>query len=210
MINQAVLVGRLTKDPEIKYTSNGVATTSFTLAVNRTFTSQDGEREADFIPIVTWRKQAESVANFVKKGSLVGVVGRIQVRNYENNEGRRVYVTEIVAESVQFLDNKNTDNPSGNGSQNQGGGGYNQNQNRNQGNQGGGYNQNRNQGNPYNQGNRQNQNGYNQGGPGYNQNQGGGGYNPNQGGGFQNQNNNNYDPFANGGQIDISDDDLPF
>lgn len=197
MINNCTLVGRLTKDPELRYTPNGVATATFTLAVNRTFTNQAGEREADFIPVVVWRKQAENVANFMRKGSLVGVVGRIQVRNYENNEGRRVYVTEIVAETVQFLDNKNIDNPSGN--QNQGNynrgnpnqGGYNQpNQGGyNQGNQGGGPNQG-NRGGGYNQGNQ----------GGYNQSQG----NYNQGGGQP------QDPFNNNGSVDVSDDDLPF
>lgn len=82
MINRVVLVGRLTKDPELRYTANGVAVTSFTLAVNRPFSNQQGEREADFINIVVWRKQAENVANFLNKGSLAGVDGRIQTRNY--------------------------------------------------------------------------------------------------------------------------------
>ena len=104
MINRVVLVGRLTKDPELRYTPNGVAACNFTLAVNRTFSNAQGEREADFINCVTWRKQAENTANFLKKGSLAGVEGRIQTRNYENSEGRRVYVTEVVADSVQFLE----------------------------------------------------------------------------------------------------------
>jgi single-strand DNA-binding protein len=103
MINRVVLVGRLTKDPELRYTPNGVAVARFTLAVNRPFTNQNGEREADFIQVIVWRKAAENAANYLKKGSLAGVDGRIQTRNYENNEGRRVYVTEVVAESVQFL-----------------------------------------------------------------------------------------------------------
>ncbi|RYL94163.1 single-stranded DNA-binding protein [Sporolactobacillus sp. Y61] len=106
MINRVVLVGRLTKTPELRYTPNGVAVTSFTLAVDRPFSNQQGEREADFIPVVVWRRQAENVANFLNKGSLAGVDGRIQTRNYENNEGRRVYVTEVVADSVQFLEPK--------------------------------------------------------------------------------------------------------
>ncbi|MEN0922115.1 single-stranded DNA-binding protein [Listeria monocytogenes] len=106
MMNRVVLVGRLTKDPELRYTPAGVAVTTFTLAVNRTFTNQDGEREADFINCVVWRKPAENVANFLKKGSLAGVDGRVQTRNYEGNDGKRVYVTEIVAESVQFLEPK--------------------------------------------------------------------------------------------------------
>jgi single-strand DNA-binding protein len=108
VINRLVLVGRLTKDPELRYTPNGVAVTSFTLAVNRPFKKQDGEQEADFIPIVVWRRQAENAANFLSKGSLAGVDGRIQTRNYENNEGKRVYVTEVIADSVQFLEPKGT------------------------------------------------------------------------------------------------------
>ncbi|CAM3944576.1 MULTISPECIES: single-stranded DNA-binding protein [Paenibacillus] len=104
-LNQAVLIGRLTKDPELRYTPSGVAVAQFTLAVDRPFTNQNGEREADFIPIVVWKAVAENVANYVKKGHQVAVTGRIQVRNYENNEGRRVYVTEVVGQYVQFLTN---------------------------------------------------------------------------------------------------------
>ncbi|EAG2271834.1 single-stranded DNA-binding protein [Listeria monocytogenes] len=106
MMNRVVLVGRLTKDPDLRYTPAGVAVATFTLAVNRTFTNQNGEREADFINCVVWRKPAENVANFLKKGSMAGVDGRVQTRNYEDNDGKRVYVTEIVAESVQFLESK--------------------------------------------------------------------------------------------------------
>ncbi|EAH0420151.1 TPA: single-stranded DNA-binding protein [Listeria monocytogenes] len=106
MMNRVVLVGRLTKDPDLRYTPAGVAVATFTLAVNRTFTNQQGEREADFIQCVVWRKPAENVANFLKKGSMAGVDGRVQTRNYEGNDGKRVYVTEIVAESVQFLEPK--------------------------------------------------------------------------------------------------------
>ena len=105
MINRVVLVGRLTKDPELKYTPNGIAVATFTLAVNRQFSNQQGEREADFINIVVWRKAAENVANFLKKGSLAGVDGRIQVRTYEQ-DGKRQYFTEIVADNVQFLEPK--------------------------------------------------------------------------------------------------------
>lgn len=104
MLNRVVLVGRLTRDPEMRYTPNGVAVANFTLAVNRPFTNQQGEREADFINCVIWRKPAENVANFLKKGSLAGVDGRVQTRSYENNEGKRVFVVEVVAESVQFLE----------------------------------------------------------------------------------------------------------
>lgn len=107
MMNRVVLVGRLTKDPELRYTPSGVAVATFTLAVNRTFSNQQGEREADFINCVVWRKPAENVSNFLKKGSLAGVDGRIQTRNYDGQDGKRVYVTEVVAESVQFLEPKN-------------------------------------------------------------------------------------------------------
>ncbi|MET3699758.1 single-strand binding protein [Bacillus oleivorans] len=107
MLNRVILVGRLTKDPDLRYTPSGVPVATFTLAVNRTFTNQQGEREADFINIVVWRKPAENVANFLKKGSLAGVDGRIQTRNYDGQDGRKVYVTEVVAESVQFLEPRN-------------------------------------------------------------------------------------------------------
>lgn len=105
MINNVTLVGRLTKDPEIRYTPNGVAVCNFTLAVNRPF-KKDGETEADFINVVVWRKPAESAANYLKKGSLAGVTGSIQTRNYEGQDGKKVYVTEVLADRVQFLDTK--------------------------------------------------------------------------------------------------------
>ncbi|OMF05220.1 single-stranded DNA-binding protein [Paenibacillus amylolyticus] len=107
MLNNVVLIGRLVRDPELRYTPAGVAVTQFTLAVDRPFTSQGGEREADFIPIVTWRQLAETCANYLRKGRLAAVEGRIQVRNYENNEGKRVYVTEIIADNVRFLESGN-------------------------------------------------------------------------------------------------------
>lgn len=107
MINRVVLVGRLTKDPEFRTTPNGVNVATFTLAVNRTFTNANGEREADFINVVVFRKPAENVDKYLSKGQLAGVDGRIQSRSYENQEGKRVYVTEIVADSVQFLEPKN-------------------------------------------------------------------------------------------------------
>ncbi len=171
MMNRVVLVGRLTKDPELRYTPNGVAVASFTLAVNRSFTNQQGERETDFINCVVWRKPAENVANFLKKGSLAGVDGRIQTRNYEGQDGKRVYVTEVLAESVQFLEPKGS---SGRGRSDQD-------------NFGGGSND-----NPYGNSNQ------NQPRPQSN-----------------NRSNQGYtrldeDPFAQDGQIDISDDDLPF
>ncbi|MGG6447741.1 single-stranded DNA-binding protein [Pseudobacillus badius] len=104
MMNRAILVGRLTKDPLLRKTNNGVSVATFTLAVNRTFTNQQGERETDYINCVVWRRAAENVANFLKKGSLAGVDGQIQTRTYEDQHGRRVYVVEVVAESVQFLE----------------------------------------------------------------------------------------------------------
>ena len=107
MINRVILVGRLTKDPEYRQTPNGVSVATFTLAVNRSFTNSQGEREADFINVVVFRKQAENVSKYLSKGSLAGVDGRIQSRSYENNEGRRVFVTEVVADNVQFLEPKN-------------------------------------------------------------------------------------------------------
>ncbi|WP_072219628.1 single-stranded DNA-binding protein, partial [Listeria monocytogenes] len=107
MMNRVVLVGRLTKDPDLRYTPAGAAVATFTLAVNRPFKNAQGEQEADFINCVVWRKPAENVANFLKKGSMAGVDGRIQTRNYEDNDGKRVFVTEVVAESVQFLEPRN-------------------------------------------------------------------------------------------------------
>lgn len=108
MLNRVVLIGRLTKDPELRYTPNGVAVASFTLAVNRSRPNQQGEREADFIPIVVWQKQAENCANYIGKGSLVAIDGRIQVRTYDGKDGQRRWVTEIVAESVRFLDRRDS------------------------------------------------------------------------------------------------------
>ena len=110
MINRVVLVGRLTKDPEFRITPNGVSVTTFTLAVNRTFTNAQGEREADFINVVVFRKQAENVNNYLSKGNLAGVDGRLQSRSYDNKEGKRVFVTEVVADSVQFLEPKGNNN----------------------------------------------------------------------------------------------------
>ena len=107
MINNVTLVGRLTKDVELKYTPSNVANVSFTLAVNRTFKNANGEREADFINCVIWRQAAENFANWAKKGALIGITGRIQTRNYENAQGQRVYVTEVIAENFQMLESRN-------------------------------------------------------------------------------------------------------
>lgn len=162
MINRVILTGRLTKDPELRYTPKGVPVATFTLAVNRTFSNQQGEKETDFINCVVWRRQAENAANFLKKGSLAGVDGRLQTRNYEGQDGKRVYVTEVLAESVQFLE------PKGSGS------GQGQNPGKKQG---------------QSQGRNQNGNSNN---------------------GSNHLDLGNPDPFAGGGTIDISDDDLPF
>ncbi|RDU37266.1 single-stranded DNA-binding protein [Neobacillus piezotolerans] len=170
MMNRVVLVGRLTKDPELRYTPSGVPMATFTLAVNRTFSNQQGEREADFINCVVWRKPAENVANYLKKGSLAGVDGRIQTRNYEGQDGKRVYVTEVVAESVQFLEPRNSGNKNDNNNDYYGSAP-------------------REQGNPFGNSN-QNQ----RTAPAKQQ-------------GYTRMDD---DPFAGSGQIDISDDDLPF
>lgn len=119
MINRVVLVGRLTKEPELRYTPSGVATCRFTLAVNRTFSNQNGEREADFISIVAWRKLAENSANFLKKGSLAGVEGRIQTGSYEGQDGKQVYTSDVVADSVQFLEPRGNAGQSNQGAGNQ-------------------------------------------------------------------------------------------
>lgn len=106
MINRTVLVGRLTKDSDLRYTGSGTAVATFNLAVDRSFTNRDGERETDFIRCVIWRKAAENFANFTHKGSLVGIDGHIQTRNYENKQGQRVYVTEVIADNFSLLEPK--------------------------------------------------------------------------------------------------------
>lgn len=106
MINNVILVGRLTKDPDLRYTGNGTAVASFTLAVNRDFKNNDGQQEADFINCVIWRKSAETLANTVKKGHQIGVVGRVQTRSYDNQQGQKVYVTEVVAERFNYLEKR--------------------------------------------------------------------------------------------------------
>ncbi|MGN8855176.1 single-stranded DNA-binding protein [Catenibacterium mitsuokai] len=105
MLNRALLVGRLTRDPELRRTSNGKAVTSFNLAVERNFKSDD--QEADFINCVCWGKIAENTERYCSKGSMVSVDGRIQTRNYENNQGQKIYVTEVIADSVQFISTRN-------------------------------------------------------------------------------------------------------
>ena len=192
MINRVVLVSRLTKDPELRYTPSGLAVVRFTIAVNRQFSNQSGEKEADFINCVAWRKQAENLANFQRKGNLVGVEGRIQTGSYEGQDGKRVYTTDVVADSIQFLEPRT----GGQNASQQGGaqapysgGGYGGGQQQPQYNapQQGGYNNAPQQQDPF--------------------------------GGFSNQppqNQQNYtrmdeDPFASSkGPIEVSEDDLPF
>ncbi|MFC6181406.1 single-stranded DNA-binding protein [Lactiplantibacillus daowaiensis] len=202
MINRTVLVGRLTRDPELRYTSGGAAVATFSLAVNRSFTNQNGEREADFINCVIWRKAAENFANFTHKGSLVGIDGRIQTRNYENQQGQRVYVTEVVVENFSLLESRAESeryrSANGGSSANNNAGGYGNNNNN------GGYQAGQNtapqqssaaNSNPFGNGN------------GGNTNTGA----ATTGNATSGANNNQADPFANNGdQIDISDDDLPF
>ena len=105
-MNKVTLIGRLTKDPELRYTSSNIPSATFTLAVNRQFTNQNGVREADFINIVMWRKQAETAKKYLAKGSLIAIEGRIQTRNYDGNDGKKVYVTEVVADNFEFLETK--------------------------------------------------------------------------------------------------------
>ncbi len=185
MINNVVLVGRLTKDAELRYTGSGIAVASFTVAVERPFSNAQGERETDFINCVAWRKTAETISNFTRKGSLVGVTGRMQTRNYTNNEGRKVYITEVVCENFQMLEPKSvTEKRAQNDGASTGNGGYNNssanNSNSNSNNSSSNYSQQNNQ----NQAPKNNQSNYA---------------------------NFDEDPFeSNNESIDISDDDLPF
>lgn len=153
MINSVALVGRLTKNPEIRTTPSGVEVGNFTLAVNRTFTNQQGEREADFINCIVFRKQAVNVNQYLSKGKLAGIVGRLQTRSYDNKEGQKVFVTEVVCDNVQFLEPKDSQNGSNsyqNGTSYQKGNNYTQNsQNVQQGQNKAKYDQ---QNNPFNNG----------------------------------------------------------
>lgn len=119
MINTVVLTGRLTRDVDLRYTQSGAAVGTFTLAVDRRFTNANGDREADFVNCVIWRKSAENLANFVHKGSLLGVEGRIQTRNYENKQGQRVYVTEVVVENFTLLEPRQNGGQQNNNNSNQ-------------------------------------------------------------------------------------------
>lgn len=117
-MNRVVLVGRLTKDPELKKTNNNNSVVNFTIAVNRTFANASGEREADFINCVAWNKTAENMATYLGKGSLVAVDGRIQTRSYDGNDGKRVYVTEVFVDNLQFLESKQASGQNTNFNQN--------------------------------------------------------------------------------------------
>ncbi|UQU59949.1 single-stranded DNA-binding protein [Lactococcus petauri] len=119
MINNVVLVGRIVREPELRYTPQNTAVATFTLAVNRRFKNAQGEREADFINCVIWRQPAENLANWAKKGTLVGITGSIQVRNYENKEGQRVYVTEVLADSFQMIESNSNKTEKGKTKSNQ-------------------------------------------------------------------------------------------
>ena len=107
-MNKVFLIGRLTRDPELRYTGSNTAVASFSIAVNRNFTNQSGEREADFINIVVWRKQAENVKNYLSQGSQVAIDGRLQTRSYDDQNGNKRYVTEVIADNVEFLGSKNS------------------------------------------------------------------------------------------------------
>lgn len=109
-MNKVILIGRLARDPELRTTTSGIASLNFTLAVSRNFTNQNGDREADFVSCVAWRKQAENMAKYCTKGSQIAVEGRIQVRNYDANDGTKRYVTEVVADNVTFLGSKGSSN----------------------------------------------------------------------------------------------------
>ncbi len=119
-MNKVVLIGRLTRDPELRYTSNtNTAVCNFSIAVDRPLNPNTGTREADFIPVVVWNKQAENVKNYLSKGSQVAVEGRIQTRSYDDQNGQKRYVTEVYASNVEFLGSKNSNNASSNSSDNE-------------------------------------------------------------------------------------------
>ena len=190
MINNVVLVGRLTKDAELRYTQSNIAVATFTLAVNRNFKNDAGEREADFINCVIWRQAAENLANWAKKGSLIGVTGAIQTRNYDNQQGQRVYVTEVVASNFQMLESRSSQQNNQGYQDN-----YGSYQQQGNGNQGGNFQNGNNQGNNFQNGNR-----YGQQGSFFE------GNTTNPVPDFTRDNN----PFGRSNPLDISDDDLPF
>lgn len=183
-MNSVQLVGRLTREVDLRFTSSGTAVGTFTLAVNRSFTNQQGEREADFIRCVIWRKAAENFANFTRKGSLVGVEGRIQVRNYENQQGERVYITEVVVDNFHLLESRQVTEQRPRETDSNTGGSFNNN-----------YQNNNYKANSYSNKNYDQQNSNSGNGSGFN----------------QNYNSVEDSPFSQDGKhIDISEDDLPF
>ena len=113
-MNKVVLIGRLTRDPELRYTGSNLPVATFAIAVNRPFSNQAGEREADFINIVVWRKQAENCKNYLTQGSQVAIEGRIQTRSYDDQNGQKRYITEVIADNVEFLGSRNSSNSSNN------------------------------------------------------------------------------------------------
>ena len=115
-MNKVFLIGRLTRDPELRYTSSNIAVATFSLAVNRNFTNNSGERDADFINIVVWRKQAENVKNYLSQGSQVAIDGRLQSRSYDGNDGKRHYVTEVIADNIEFVGAKKSNQGGSNAS----------------------------------------------------------------------------------------------
>lgn len=191
MINNVVLVGRLTRDVDLRYTQSGVPVANFSVAVERNFRDANGERQTDFINCVMWRKAAENFAKYTRKGSLVGLEGSIQTRNYENQQGNRVYVTEVLVDNFSFLESKSVTESRPQGDNNYGGSYSSSNNN-----------------DPFaNYGNAGNSSSYNNnnGGQSFNNNDdfGFGGDDP-----FPSSNGNNSQPFDS--SDDIADDDLPF
>lgn len=112
-MNRAILVGNLCADPELTQTASGISVCRFSIAVNRTYTNANGEREADFIQIVTWRERAENCAKYLVKGSKVAICGQIQTRSYDDKNGNKRYVTEVVADDVEFVSSSNKDTAEG-------------------------------------------------------------------------------------------------
>ena len=203
MINNTTLVGRLTKNPELRYTGSGIAVVSFSLAVERNYTNAQGERETDFINCVAWRGTAETLANFSVKGSLIGVTGNIQTRNYQNNEGRTVYITEVVVDNFQMLESKSVTD----GRRAQSGGGQQQQQQQQQQNQQSGNYSNTGYGNQASSNSNSNNN-YSKNNQSQQSNNSNAGNNNNP---FANIDFGNDDPFESNDDVtDISDDDLPF
>ena len=207
MINNTTLVGRLTKNPELRYTGSGIGVVSFSLAVERNYTNAQGERETDFINCVAWRGTAETLANFAVKGSLVGITGNIQTRNYQNNEGRTIYITEVVVDNFQMLEPKSVTD----GRRGQAGGGGGEQQG-NYSNTNNSYNNPNSNSNSYNNNSNNNYSNNNQSQQSNNANSNSSNTNTsNNDNPFANVDFGSGDPFKSNDDVtDISDDDLPF